>query len=359
MNSSRGKILVIRGGAIGDFILTLPAITALRNQFPQAQLEVLGYPHIVQLAQAAGLVDRVQSIEARALAGFFARNGILEPGLIEYFSGFHLIVSYLFDPDEVFRTNVARCTKAQFIAGPHRPNESEKIHATKVYLKPLERLAIFEADHPPQLKVGQASRLPSSRVSASENQGSAGFADAGRRDARPTLALHPGSGSETKNWPEKNWADLLQRLLDSTQLNFLLIGGEAEGERLQRLVAAMVGRVTPCAPLGVDTTLGAHGVTRPTNSDFSSAGRIRVAQSLPLVELAQQLQTCAAFVGHDSGISHLAAALGLPGLILWGETIEEIWRPPHEKIFVLKNLGGLKSISVEQVIQELERLLGK
>ena len=68
----RGKILVIRGGAIGDFILTLPAITALRQQFPEAHLEVVGYPHIVQLAEAGGLVNRVQAIEARALAGFGA-----------------------------------------------------------------------------------------------------------------------------------------------------------------------------------------------------------------------------------------------------------------------------------------------
>ena len=69
-----GKILVIRGGAIGDFVLTLPAITALRSRFPEAQLEVLGDPHIVQLARVAGLVDRVQGIEARALAGFCKSN---------------------------------------------------------------------------------------------------------------------------------------------------------------------------------------------------------------------------------------------------------------------------------------------
>jgi heptosyltransferase-2 len=42
VNSHRAKILVIRGGAIGDFILTLPAIAAMRSQFPQAHLEVLG-----------------------------------------------------------------------------------------------------------------------------------------------------------------------------------------------------------------------------------------------------------------------------------------------------------------------------
>ena len=74
MNQFQGKILVIRGGAIGDFVLTLPAIAALRRQFPAAHLEVLGYPHIAQLALAGGLVNRVQSIEAGALAGFFARQ---------------------------------------------------------------------------------------------------------------------------------------------------------------------------------------------------------------------------------------------------------------------------------------------
>ena len=58
MTSFRGKILVIRGGGIGDFIFTLPAITALRRNFPKAHLEVLGYPHIVRLAIAGGLVDQ-------------------------------------------------------------------------------------------------------------------------------------------------------------------------------------------------------------------------------------------------------------------------------------------------------------
>src|SRR6185369_12841838 len=142
VQSRNGKILVIRGGAIGDFILTLPAIAALRRQFPQAHLEVLGYPHIVQLALAGGLVDRAQPIEARGLAGFFARGGELAAELADYFSEFDLIISYLYDPDKIFETNVRRCLHGQFIPAPHRPDEAERLHATKVYLKPLERLAI-------------------------------------------------------------------------------------------------------------------------------------------------------------------------------------------------------------------------
>src|SRR5215475_11422579 len=143
MAQLQAKILVIRGGAIGDFILTLPALAALRRQFPETHLEVLGYPHIAQLAVAGGLVNRVQPIEARGLAGFFARHGELAEDLVDYFSEFDLIVSYLYDPDGIFEANVRRCTNRQFVAGPHRPQENASLHASKVYLKPLERLAIF------------------------------------------------------------------------------------------------------------------------------------------------------------------------------------------------------------------------
>jgi heptosyltransferase-3 len=304
-----GKILVIRGGAIGDFVLTLPAIAALRQRFPEAHLEVLGYPHIIQLALAGGLVDRVQSIEARALAGFFARDGQLDPNHVDYFSEFDLIVSYLYDPDEIFEGNVRRCTVGQFIAGPHRPEERGGVHATAVFLKPLERLAVFDADPVPRLRIGLATartaRLGNNSVWEEKER---------RQETFSVVALHPGSGSERKNWPEAKWAELLQHLLSSTQLELLILGGEAEGERLQRLAAALPPR------------------------------RVRVAQSLPLAEVAGLLQGCRAFIGHDSGISHLAAAVGLPGLVLWGDTAEEVWRPQSNQVMLLRYPGGLQQL---------------
>ena len=309
----QGKILVIRGGAIGDFILTLPAIAALRRQFPHSHLEVLGYPHIIQLAIAGGLVDRAQSIEARSLAGFFARHGELSEDLADYFSEFDLIVSYLYDPDRIFQTNVGRCTAAQFIPGPHRPDARAKIHAAQVFLKPLERLAIFDADPIPRLTLNHQSSIA---LLAKEDQLS----------TLNQLALHPGSGSESKNWPEHKWAEFLEHLVHSTRLRLLLLGGEAEGERLQRLAAAL------------------------------PPSRLRVAQSLPLPELARRLQECCAFIGHDSGISHLAAALGLPGILLWSDTAAEVWKPPGEKMIALRHPAGLENLPVGRVLEELASL---
>jgi heptosyltransferase III len=303
----QGKILVIRGGAIGDFILTLPVLTALRRQFPRTHLELLGYPHIAGLALAGGLVQRVQSIESRALAGFFAQNGSLVEDLVDYFSEFDIIVSFLYDPDEIFQNNVRLCSQAQFIAGPHRPDNGDGLHASEVFLKPLERLAVFDAEAVPRLEVGRAFETTIAT---------------GR-----WLAAHPGSGSEKKNWPEAKWLELLTHLMQATTLKLLLVGGEAERERLARLEAAL------------------------------PRTRIKVMQSAPLPEVAQWLASCVGFIGHDSGISHLAAAVGLPSLILWGDTEETIWRPRGRNMTILRDANGLAGLSTAVVINHLERLL--
>jgi ADP-heptose:LPS heptosyltransferase len=307
MATKRPGFLVIRGGAIGDFILTLPALAALRAQFPQARLTVLGYPHIAQLAVAGGLADEVRPIEARGLASFFNPQAAPPADLADFFASFAVIVSYLYDPDAVFQQGVRRCTRATYIAGPHRPDETQALHATDVFLKPLERLAIFDADPVPRLQLAAGADTS--------------------RSSRPRLAVHPGSGSESKNWPESRWAELLRHFAGRADLDLLLVGGEAEGDRLQRLA-----RLWP-------------------------AERLALAQSLPLTELARRLAGCVAFAGHDSGITHLAAALGLAGVALWSDTNEAVWRPRSDRLRLLRHAHGLAALPVGVVAGALDDLL--
>jgi ADP-heptose:LPS heptosyltransferase len=223
------------------------------------------------------------------------------------FAGFALVVSYLYDPDGVFQSNVARCSQAQFIAGPHRPDDHRNLHAADVFLRPLERLAIFDADPVPRLELVSPTDIP---------------LPPGR-----WLALHPGSGSERKNWPEENWRHLVSGLVQTTEFGLLLVGGEAERDRLHRLSGA---------------------VPQP---------RCHLAQGLPLVELAQLIKQCVGFVGHDSGISHLAAALGLRGLLLWSDTNEAVWRPRSERMTLLRHPGGITNITVDSVAAGLSALV--
>jgi len=175
-----------------------------------------------------------------------------------------------------------------------------------VFLKPLQRLAIFEADPVPRLSLGASTRLRES-----------------------TLAFHPGSGSERKNWPEPRWLELLRGFVASSSREVLLIGGEAEGDRLARFAAELPPE------------------------------RVRCAQQCPLVDVARLLSACAGFVGHDSGISHLAAALGLPIFVLWGESNEAVWRPRGHRVHVLRQGARLRELPVEQVRVELEEWLGR
>ncbi len=293
------KTLVIRGGALGDFVLTLPALAALRRHFPGRPLEILGYPPIASLALAGSLADRVCAIESPALAGLFSRGGSWPASVADYFAQFDLIVSYLYDPEGIFQHNATRAAGARFIAGPHRPDEASDLHAAEVLLRPLELLGIRNADPRPRLA------LPG----------------AGESLEGSWLAMHPGSGSEQKNWPEAKWAELLKNLAARTRWNFLVIGGEAEGERCRRL------------------------------SGLFPPGRARLAQDLPLVELAQKMRSCAAFIGHDSGITHLAAALDLPGLVLWGPTSAAVWRPRSESMRLVRDSRGLGVLPVETVFR--------
>src|SRR5438132_10766979 len=84
------RILVIRGGAIGDFILTLPALRALRGAYPQAHIDILGYKHIAALAENRFYAQAIRSIEYGPMSGFFARDSELSPELSSYFSSFDL-----------------------------------------------------------------------------------------------------------------------------------------------------------------------------------------------------------------------------------------------------------------------------
>lgn len=307
MGEKRGKILVVRGGAIGDFILTLPAVAAVRSTFAESHLEILGYPNVAELAKAGGLIDAFRSIEAGPLSRFFARNAKLDQDWVDYFESFNLIISYLYDPDEIFKTNVGRATTAQFIQAQHRPDERRDEHATQVFLKPLEKLAIFGANEKPQIQLSSGIELGGGQW----------------------IAVHPGSGSELKNWEMNRWFELLQWIEIETPYNVVLVGGEAEGRRLDHLAAAL------------------------------SRSRVQRAERLPLAELGALLKQCRLFLGHDSGITHLAAAVGCEVMAFWGPSRREIWKPLGERVRIIEAPGGeLERLSVGTVMEELKKVLG-
>jgi heptosyltransferase-3 len=291
-SDSGPRILVIRGGALGDFILTLPALRLLRENFPGARLEILGYKHIVALAEGRIYADATRSIEYGPVAAFFARRATLDPELSEYFAGFQQIVSYLYDPDGIFEANLRRAGAKNILYAFRKLDDSD--HAAHQLARPLEQLALYLED-------------AAARVHPSEEDRAAAAAFLGDAAGRLLIAIHPGSGSPKKNWPITNWLQLAHRLSAALpEARFVLIGGEADNAPLAEFLAGWTG---PPALL---------------------------ARSLPLPELAAILERCRLYLGHDTGISHLAAAVGTACVLLFGPTDPDVWRPANANVTVLR-----------------------
>lgn len=297
MERPKPRILVIRGGAIGDFILTLPAIRLIRETLSGCHVEILGYPGIMELAVKAGLADSVRSLEHRSMALLFAKGAPLDPALVEYLLSFNVIVSYLFDPDGVLRGQLEVIGVKTLLECPHSVKPS-KGHAAVQLAKPLEKLAMY-LDEPDW-------RTPL-------------FARPEAASKPIRIALHLGSGSTQKNWALENWQVVTATIQEQRpELELVLITGEAELER------------------GVSV------------SGFKATEHWH---ALPLPELADRLATCDFFLGHDSGISHLASACGVPCLLLFGPTNPDIWAPPQRGVSVIRaEKGDWEQLTPEKVI---------
>jgi heptosyltransferase-2 len=313
------RILAIRGGAIGDFILTLPALKALREAYPHAHVEILGYKHIAALAENRFYAQEVRSIEHGPLSSFFAMNSDLPAELAGYFAGFDLIISYLYDPDRIFEKNLLRCGVKNLICGPAKIAETRG-HAARQLAQPIEQLGITVADLAEQIFLSADDRQVAQEFFQSSSQ--------------PVVAIHPGSGSKQKNWPVENWIELFSSKSDlpkatrdlgdiGKQLSLVVVSGEADEAQAVQLEHTWQDR------------------------------DVRFAKNLPLLHLAAVLEHTV-FVGHDSGISHLAAAAGANCILLFGPTNPDVWAPRNKNVQVLNapsgNVSDLEIESVEAAV---------
>jgi heptosyltransferase-2 len=309
------RVLVIRGGAIGDFILTLPALKALRDACPNAHIEILGYRHIAALAENRFYAQAVRSIEYGPLSSFFAKNSELPAELANYFASFDLIISYLFDPDRIFENNLHRCGVENLLCGPAKIAETA-VHAARQLALPIEQLGIGVGDLTEKV-------FPS----IDDRQFAKGFLQFLQQ---PILAIHPGSGSTEKNWPLENWIALFSRndgvplIKDKrgqvgSAFSVVVISGEADGTEADALEREWKNR------------------------------EVRFAKNLPLPQLAAVLER-SIFLGHDSGISHLAAAAGANCVLLFGPTDPDVWAPRNKNVQILRAQSGkLRDLEIEPV----------
>ncbi len=239
--------LVIRPGAIGDFIVSLPAIQCLAADY----LEVWAAPANVPLVRFA---NRARAIPSTGLDLL----GVTEPPerLLTELRRFDSVVSWYGTNRPEFRQSVEKLG-FPFHFFPALPSEGAGLHATDFYLKQVSSITHCASDGIPRVPCGVSRE---------------GFA-----------VIHPFSGSPKKNWPLEKFRDL--------------------ANRLERIMP-----VRWCAG--------------PQDPNLADAVRID-----DLYQLACWLARARLYVGNDSGITHLAAAVGTPVLAIFGPTDPAVWAP--------------------------------
>jgi heptosyltransferase-2 len=325
------RILVLRGGALGDFLVTLPALGLLRTRWPDARLELVGNVRAAELAVGGGLLEAVHDQHSARWAPLFT-DAPLPAELALHLCSFDLVFNCWPDSDGGLAEHFARLG---FTAGGPKFYLSatplpQFAPAARHFCEPLRALGLATDDYCSRLPpAGGAGWNPPDPVPAKPTLPT----DAGILQSSAPIAIHPGSGSPGKNWSVARWRELIARLPRPV----LLIFGEAE---LATWSGSMAGRY------GRDPYAGARAAA-------GGGSALDFAVQLPLPELAARLARCRIFLGHDSGISHLAAAAGAPCVLLFGPTDPALWAPSGPKVRVIRRGVTMEAIAVADVMAAL------
>jgi len=330
------NILLLQLKRIGDLILTTPAIAALREKFPEANLSLVVSPAVEELLPAISGVDKVFVVRGKAddALDWIA----LAWGKFDYCldftrndrSSFLTLLSQakkrITSDHPNLRTKIRARSYNEFVESPVR-----ELHTVDYHLALLKPLGIHDASRAIRLD------LPDSTVEKAEQLLNA--AQAGDE----FVILHPGSARTEKFWEADRWAKLIDYCVQERQMKCVLTGGRSATERSQIATIKSASR-----------------------SDV-----IDLSGKTGLLTLAALVRKARLLVTVDSAPMHFAAAWETPQVVLFGPTNPFHWHPRSESAVVLMGQSEgpvsdfdprqravpMNQISTKSVIDAMESLL--
>jgi ADP-heptose:LPS heptosyltransferase len=313
------KTLVYHAGALGDFLSALPAMKAWRHAHPFESVILLGKPAYGELGIHSGSIDEVWDVERLTWAWLFSNDAAIPEEARERLSG--ITAALLFTEPNAPITPRMKALGVSVRAHPPFPRERVSIYYH--HLSSVRDWTYLLDDFGPIVRAPESYATMASAILNGQNN---------------VVAVHPGSGSSMKNWPLKNFIDLVERLQKRGFTALWLLGPAEEG--------------------------------------LPVPGGCLVAENRGLPVLVRVLKRCGAFIGNDSGIAHLAAASGCSSVVLFGPSDPLIWKPygAHVRAVVARHrcppchlkpnerectTNCMRLISVDEVFEAFERLLMK
>jgi ADP-heptose:LPS heptosyltransferase len=296
------RILIIRPAALGDTLMLAPALS---RSCEWGEVIVAGRKPGIGFLRP--LVSSCLDFEN--LGWHFLFMEVPEPGVRLPVHDVDRIVAFLNDLQGAVRKNLGHFFPgASITVLPGYPGENEAVHVALYLVRAMERSGlpvdaeevIKEAMKRPLLLSGNRPRL--------------------------RIVFHPGSGGEQKNHPPEFWLDLLRAFRKKTP---------GVGEPPVVLLGPAEEKLLPL---------------------FSGDKEMKIIFSPDIPSLSLLLQEASLYVGHDSGITHLAAMLGAPTIALFKHTSIAQWRPLGPRVKVIEASGSGPEL-VEKVLSAAREFL--
>lgn len=276
----RRSALVVFPGALGDLVCLLPALRALRSRGFE-QIFVACKSDFAPLVEASQLATAI-AIEDRRTAWLFQSEPPREA--IEFYGTFDRIDSFSGAGVPEVERNLARFPDARV----HAFRPSERMHLAVHFFERLSGLRPSMKDLAMDLRPSPEAIVAARRIAS--------------RIASPWLLIHPGSGGRAKRWSRVGFARVAARAARELGGVLVVCGAAEGGEEIEY---------------------------------WRSLG-VRVASDIGVDVLAGLLFAADVYLGNDSGVSHLAGALGTRGAALFGPTDPELWGPLSPRLVSIR-----------------------
>ena len=289
------SILIVHQGAIGDFILSLPALEAIHRSYSQARFIFLGHPSILETIHSRPYFHGVLNCLDKRWAPLYNFRGKLERRAFDSLPPVDSIFAFCRPSSQNLVENLTRTFKKPSYRIDPFPEPDMGLHISEYQCGQLEELGIPALPCPAPVIAPSEEDLHEARRFLQQNV----------TPGHQLILIHPGSGGEKKLWPVAGWLDVILRISGQNTIKISLIEGPADRFIVQQL----------CAEVGPITLL--------------------LLNNWRLGKLAALIKYSSLYLGNDSGITHLAAACNTPTIALFGPTDPRVWGPKGSQVKIV------------------------
>jgi heptosyltransferase III len=328
------RVAVIRLRSLGDCVLTTPAISLLKQARPDLRIAVVvedafapifaGNPDIECLLPPS--VSEIYSFRPELALNFHGGATSVRLTLASRAPVRAGFAHFRFKP--IYNVHIPR---AQEILNVDRKvHTAEHLASAMFFLGVPMGLRPTKGDEDAECKNGWQAKVQVGQAFPPANSGAFNGAQQGpiprarlfaTKQTRPRTyaVLHPMASAPDKIWPHTNFLALADHIERSLGLEPIFISGPGEG--------------------------------------LQAFNRYTCIEGASLEEIKSLLADASLFVGNDSGPAHMAAAFGLPVIVLFGSSDPNIWRPWQTECVVLTAAAGIQSIMVAEAAKAVEKVL--